>query len=259
MALCTRCGQQTEGEAEFCPGCGGYGGSRESGADGRGRGRRRGRTGSAHPSAAARPATAWQPAHAPGRYAPPTAIGRRRLRTSTSSRTATRYRRGAAPGDRGRRLPPDRPAAERAATADPDPREPRTPVVARRELRGEQPRQHADDERRPFGPQAASPAPRPPTLSRAAQQTAEPHPGPPSRPPTPRPAPTHRRLPARAAGEIPAEPRPGSPRRPARSPDHERPARSRPGPNAHPGRTTRPAAPEHAPPTTPRRRTTTHA
>ena len=29
MALCTRCGRQTEGAAEFCSGCGSYAGSRE--------------------------------------------------------------------------------------------------------------------------------------------------------------------------------------------------------------------------------------
>ena len=207
MALCTRCGQQTEAEAEFCPACGGYA------ADGYGGSPTlasavAAAAGPAQHTSAAGPARDYPLAggYAPVRYAPPDGY-------PPAPRADGYLDGGQVPdGDSatGGALPPATLAAATGrlryeqSTADPDPRElwyaPSAPAGS---YRAPQADRYADDDRWPFGPDAATPP----------QQAAEPQPWP-AQPGEPQPWPAQQAgvpqsRPAQQAG-VP-QPRPAQP------------------------------------------------
>ena len=262
MALCTRCGQQTEAEAEFCPACGGYaaggyaGGPTLAGAVAAAAGPVQ------HTSAAgaARDYLAAG-AYAPVRYAPPDGY--------PPAPRADEYQFADGDPATGGALRPATAAAATGglryeqSTADPDPRELwYAPSAPAGNYRGEQPSQHADDERWPFGPDAASAAPQTADAEPwLAQQTAEPQPWPAQQTAEP-PAVLYAPRPFRldAPGAIPAEPRPWHSAPPGLgSPDHAAGLAQPSWPESHfPGQDdAAQRRPSTQRPATPRRRTTT--
>ncbi len=208
MALCTRCGQQTEAEAEFCPACGGYA------ADGYGGSPTlasavAAAAGPAQHTSAAGPARDYPLAggYAPVRYAPPDGY-------PPAPRADGYLDGGQVPdGDSatGGALPP---ATLAAATGRLDTSSQRpTRILASSGTRRQRP-PGAIGHRRPTGtptmtagrsgPTRPRPRSRPPNPSPGPPSPANPSPGPPSRPAYPSPG-----RPSR-----PAYPSPGPPSRP---------------------------------------------